>query len=173
MKLFSKLPLTEYRFSQDNWLQVRNVFIKLGLLESLRDNPAFLTTVTLNSAERADVLAHRLYGDSNLFWTLYLVNDIVDPSDWIMDDYTLSRYVKAKYDNPMGTHSVTNDAGTSRIINKGSPFGTVNMKHDTTRNSSLSNQQYEEEVNERRRTVRAIRKEYISAFLIDVERKLG
>lgn len=173
MKLFSKLPLTEYRFSQDNWLRVRDVFIKLGLLESLRDNPAFLTTVVLNSAERADVLAHRLYGDSNLFWTLYLVNDIVDPSDWIMDDYTLSRYVKAKYDNPMGTHSATNDAGTSRIINKGSPFGTVDMKHDTTRNSSLSNQQYEEGVNERRRTVRAIRKEYMPAFLIDVERKLG
>lgn len=173
MKLFSKLPLTEYRFSQDNWLQVRNIFIKLGLLESLRDNPAFLTTVTLNSAERAEFLAHRLYGDSNLFWTLYLVNDIVDPSDWIMDDYTHARYVKAKYENPMGTHHVSNDAGTSRIINKGSPFGTVDMKHDTTRNMSLSNQQYEDEVNERRRTVRAIRKEYMNAFLIDVERKLA
>lgn len=173
MKLFSKLPLTEYRFSQDNWLQVRNIFIKLGLLESLRDNPAFLTTFTLNSAERADVLAHRLYGDSNLFWTLYLVNDIVDPSDWIMDDNILARYVKAKYENPMETHHVTNDAGTSRIINNGSPFGTVDMKHDTTRNMSLSNQQYEEEANERRRTVRAIRKEYMNAFLIDVERKLA
>jgi len=183
MKLFKKLPLQGYLFKDDeDYFYFRDIFIKLRVLDSLKDNPTFLTTLTLNSAERADIVAHKMYGNSDLFWTLYLVNDIMDPSEWIMDSKTLDIYIKDKYDNPGSTHHYTKngeiaDLRANQIMVNKKPFGTTDSDPkfdfiDPTTYYPVSNAQYEETINDSKRIIRAIRKEYMPAFLVDVEKKL-
>lgn len=183
MKLFRKLPLQGYLFEgDDDYFFFRDIFIKLRILESLRDSPTFLTTLTLNSAERADVIAHKLYGRSDLFWTLYLVNDVVDPTEWLMDTRSIDAFIKKKYDNPGATHHYVRngqvaDLRANQIMINKRPFGTVDSDPefdiiDPTTYYPVSNAEHEESVNDSKRIIRAIRKEYMPSFLIDVEKKL-
>jgi len=183
MKLFRKLPLQGYLFEGDeDFFYFRDIFVKLRILDSLKDSPIFLTTLTLNSAERADIIAHKMYGRSDLFWTLYLVNDIMDPSEWILDNRTLDTFVKKKYDNPSETHhysknGVVSDLRANQMMINKRPFGTTDSDPDfdfidPTTYYPVSNTQYEETVNDSKRIIRAIRKEYMTSFLVDVEKKL-
>jgi len=183
MKLFNKLPLNGYIFdSSDDYFLFRDIFVKLRVLDSLKNNPTFLTTLTLNSAERADIVAHRLYGNSNLAWTLYLVNDISDPDEWIMDNKSLETFVRKKYDNFGETHHYVRknevaDLRANQFMITRNPFGTVDSSPeidiiDPNTYYPVSNMEYEEANNDSKRIIRAIRKEYITAFLMDVEKKI-
>jgi hypothetical protein len=183
MKYFKKLPIQGYMFKNDEeYFFFRDIFIKLRVLDSLRDNPSFLTTLVLNAAERADVVAHKMYGRSDLFWTLYLVNDIVDPNEWIMDTRSIDAFIKQKYDNPGAPHHYVRKGKVSDLrayqimVNK-NPFKTIdsNPEFDLTDPATyypVSNADYEETLNDSKRIIRAIRKEFMPAFLIDVEKKL-
>lgn len=176
MKYFEKLPISEYRFGHGDWFLFRDIFVRLRLLDGLQDNPSFLTSVVLNSSERADVLAHRLYGNSNLFWTLYLVNDIVDPADWIKTDRQMEVFVREKYENPDETSHLVDSEGkagdprANKIMVEKKPFGTENISPESF--FPISHYQREENLNDSRRIVRAIRKEYMAGFLADVDEKL-
>jgi Base plate wedge protein 53 len=183
MKIFNKLPLINYWFKDDEeYFFTRNIFIKLKIIDSLKDNPSFLTSYVLNSYERADVVAHKIYGNSNLFWTLYLANDILDPQDWIMDNKTLGQYTKEKYDNEDSTHHIERkgepaDYRSVQILTSKNPFKTIDSSPDndlTNPNSytPVSNYQYEERNNDSKHIIRAIRPEYMLVFLQDIEKKL-
>lgn len=173
MNLFQKLNVIDYQFGAE-WQQVRNVFIKLRLLDSLKDNPQFLTTHTLHAEERADVVAHKLYGDSELFWTLYLVNDIIDPTDWIMSAAVLDSYVNEKYDNPYGSIVAEDNTTAEDWFLKRKPFGTVDSNPQDRRTQKHTTTPYavEEAANDAKRIIRAIRPEFMQAFLKDAEDKL-
>lgn len=173
MNLFQKLNVIDYQFGAE-WQQVRNVFIKLRLLDSLKGNPQFLTTYTLHAEERADVVAHKLYGDSELFWTLYLVNDIIDPTDWIMPATMLDSYVKEKYDNPYGSIVAEDTTTAEDWFLKRKPFGTVDSNPQDRRTQKHATTPYavEEAANDAKRIIRAIRPEFMQAFLKDAEDKL-
>lgn len=173
MRLLENLPVIEYRFGMD-WMKVRDIFVHLRVLEHLRDNPQFLTTVSLDHADRADVVAHRLYKDSNLFWTLYLVNDIVDPADWVMSDSQLSKFVNWKYENP---NKLADDGQQTlraeQWLLKKKPFKTIiSGDVETIKPQKLSHYDIEESLNAQKKIIRAIRPEYMTAFLKDVEDKL-
>jgi hypothetical protein len=183
MKLFKKLPINGYIFDgDDDYFFFRDIFIKLKIREGLANNPKFLTTHVLNSYERPDVIAHKLYNNASLFWTLYLVNDVVDPKEWLLDGRTLDRYTAEKYDNSGATHHYERngsvaDYRSTTIMTTINPFGTVDSAPevnftDATTYYPVSNSEHEEKINDSKRIIRAIRKEHIDNFLRDVENKL-
>ncbi len=182
MNLFKKLPLIDYAFEQGDYFYLKNIFIKLRVIDSLKNDPSFLTTYSLNSYERADVIAHKLYGRSDLFWTLYLVNDVVDPNEWLMNQYNLDKFVKEKYVNTEAVHHYERkgaqaDLRANQILTVTKPFGTTDSSPefdltDPSTYEAVTNYSYEDTVNDSKRIIRAIRKEYMPSFLIDVEKKL-
>ena len=183
MRLFSKIPVISYGFKDDEeFFYSRNIFIKLKIIESLRDSNKLLTTYVVNSFERADVIAHKIYGNSNLFWTIYLANDILDPQEWLMNDITLSKYIKVKYDNPYAVHHVERkgavvDYRSAQIQTSINPFRTVDSDPeidftDYSTYNEITNSDNEERLNDTKRIIRAIRPEYLQNFLKDVEAKL-
>ena len=55
-----------------------------------------------------------MYGDSDYFWVITLVNNIVNRYyDWPLDEYVFQQYVKDKYANADGIHHFerTQDSG--------------------------------------------------------------
>lgn len=183
MKMFRQYPVKSYFWeNKDNTFLFRNFFIKIELLEYLKDNPRILTNYILNANERADVLAHKLYGNSDLHWTIYLVNDILDPRDWVKDSYSMDSFIKEKYNDPdyiaftsrMGEHA---QIESNRFMVEKNPFNTVDSNPDTSlldplTYDKISVNEFENNKNDSRRVVKAIRKEFIMPFLIDFERKI-
>ncbi len=183
MKYFRQYPIAKYTFDKkDEGFYFRNFFIKLELLAYLRDNPTVLTNYVLKSDERADALADKIYGNSDLFWTIYLVNDLLDPKDWVMNTTRFNAYLHEKYlDENAVAYTVRNgevaDLTTNRFMVEKNPFGTVDSSPDI----SITDPQTYDKItvldaemmaNDNKRIVKAIRPEFMPAFLKDFERKI-
>jgi hypothetical protein len=93
MRYFNTFPVTIY-----NNVLVRNIIARVKVFERAKRLNTIFYQYRVKDGERPDMIAHDYYGNSNYFWIIYLVNDIVDPYfDWPMSQRTFDRYIVEKY----------------------------------------------------------------------------
>ncbi len=186
MNIFKYLPLIEYKFPDDaDSTFIRNFFIRFKILDYINSNPKYFTTIVLNGTDRPDTIAYKIYGDSNLFWLVLMVNNIIDPYDWIMKEDSLDDFINSKYqDNEKyNIHHTERNGKTADyraatiMINK-KPFGTLDSDPDSsyidpTTYQEVTNQDFESAINDSKRIIRLIRPEYLDVFLSDVQKQLN
>ena len=183
MNMFKIFPIEKYWWGNEEAdFKFRNFFIKAALLEYIRDNPDVLSNYALRGNERPDVMSYKLYGTSDLHWTIYLVNDIVDPRDWALPMGAFERFLKDKYDDvDAHFYSTRNgefaDLKTNQFMVTQNPFGTVDSNPDPSLTdpqtySNITYRDYERMKNDSKLVVKAIKKEYMPAFLSDFENKI-
>lgn len=181
--MFRQYPVTDYYFDKkDEKFATRNIFLKVALMEHIRDNPSVLQRYVLNSDETPDVLAYKLYKNPDLYWVILMANDVVDPKDWVMSDGQFNAYIHEKYETGDDVaYTVRNGEVSSIVSNRymveKNPFGTVDSNPDSSLTdpstySLISEKELEYNENEGKRTVLAIKPEFITAFIKDFERKI-
>ena len=186
MRQFSAHPKTDY-FLNNKRIRITNFFIHFTLRDILKNNSNFLASYDLSAEERPDIVAEKVYGDSDLAWLVLMTNDVVDPTEeWIKNTTNFQNYLNSKYDTAKdlyaSSYSTYNgnvaDYDASDILqgNK-SPFGTVLSKKDAhatdpTAYSTMTNASVENELNENRRTIKIIKKEFLQAVLTEISTKL-
>lgn len=120
------------------------------------------------SGESALEVSHILYGTSEYYWTLYILNDVVNPlEDWYMSPMQLREYCKHKYDNPEYPHDfyyVT----TKKPLNYKQTSDMwylydngMSLPHDVTFNTNF---QYETKINESKKVINAVTESNILEF---------
>ena len=142
----------------------------------------------LSADERPDVVAEKVYGDGDLAWLVLMVNEIVDPtSDWVHSTTQFQSFLNEKYQTAQELYDVAytikdglvQDFRAMSTLNNGtSPFGTKLSKlesgaTDTTKYQEITNAYAEDLLNEGRRTIKLIRKEYLNEVLSDISKKIG
>lgn len=183
MRLFNQYPVTDYYFEKkDEKFATRNIFLKVALMDHIRDNPTVLQRYVLNSDETPDVLAFKLYKNPDLHWVILMANDVVDPRDWVMGDSQFRAYINEKYESGDEiAYTVRNGEDSSIVSNRfmveKNPFGTVDSDPDASLTdpstySKVSMKELEASENESKRTVLAVKPEFITAFIKDFERKI-
>jgi hypothetical protein len=68
----------------------------------------------VGEGESPETVAFKMYGDTNYFWVVCLMNNIVNRFyDWPLDEYVFQQYVADKYSNPEGIHhyEITQSSG--------------------------------------------------------------
>ena len=104
MSYFKKLPKTEYTFnyttedgiSKSIDLQMSDIFRKVAFTKKSKNDPDNYENFIVTMGEKPEDLAHKFYGDANLWWIILLFNDVIDPfNGWI---YTPSE-INDKFDN--------------------------------------------------------------------------
>lgn len=183
MKQFKNFPKIEYWFdTESESFFITNIFIHVTFLEFVKNNPTAMSNYVLRGDERADVVAYKLYGDSSLHWVLYLANDIVDPRDWAISSNDFERFLNQKYENSdLEAYKIRNGEVASLqtnsfMINK-NPFKTIDSAPDHSfldpqTYSSVSYREDETMRNDAKRIIKALKKEHMTAFLREFERKV-
>ena len=136
----------------------------------------------MNSDETPDVLAFKLYKNPDLHWVILMVNDVVDPKDWVMGDSQFRSYINEKYESGDEISYTVRKGEMSSIVSnrymiEQNPFGTVDSDPDSSfldpsTYSKVSLKESEEYENESKRTVLAVKPEFITAFIKDFELKI-
>ena len=67
------------------------------------------TYYELQEGERPDVTASKLYGNSDLHWTFFLVNDFHNYYDWYKSSVEFETYINKKYPGQIAIASSTTD----------------------------------------------------------------
>ena len=172
MTYFDMFPNIYYSAKGDsNFTIMKDILSRVKLIANVKENILGFDYYDVQDGETPEMIAHRYYGDVNLHWTILVANDIVDYyEDWPMSVQRFEQFVKEKYENPGAIHhyEIAQTSGDTTV--------TIDVGMNTTEYPSataISNYQYEDRLQEKKRQIRLISTRHIDDFVKEFERKMN
>jgi len=111
MSYFSKFPQINYSFDNGKINKTAiNILKRVGFKDFTKNNSRFFIEYNVMDGDTPEMVAHKIYGDSNLHWVILLFNDIINPYyDWPLSTRKLESYIKSKY--PGKAFFLTDESG--------------------------------------------------------------
>ena len=158
-----------------------NLLSKVALIREYNKTYEKFYTYVVKDGERPDTIAYREYNDTSLDWIIYLVNEMIDPySSWVMDYPTFIIYLEDKYGvKAEKLNNIFSESSISHYYYKGKPTDTqeiissYNYQMSKETYDKLGSPEgwfpksifdYENELNESKRTIKMLRSNYINEF---------
>jgi len=186
---FTNLPKVGYDINgtgKDSFLSVTNI------MKSVRFKPSVLEDITdyypyyVKEGERPDIIAHAQYGNIGYAYLIMLVNDIYDPNfDWPLSSQIFEKYIINKYGSVTTAISGVKNyyqivraevarTGTSERIPevKFVVDETTYDALDSGDRTTLSNYDYEVELNDAKREIKLINPAFIRDIDYQIKRTL-
>ena len=150
---------------------MKDLLSRVKLIAKVKENILGFDYYDVKDGETPEMIAHKYYGDVNLHWTILTVNNVVDYyEDWPMSVQRFEESVKEKYENPQAIHhyEITQTSGDTTV--------TIDVGMNTTEYPSataISNYQYEDSLQEKKRQIRLIQPRYVNEFVKEFESTLN
>ena len=169
---FDSFPVIPYDAKGDlNFKDVTNLLRRVGMRARLKSNTSLYDTYDVKEGETPEMIAHKLYGDTELHWVILIINDITDRyHQWPMTGGQFLDYLNDKYTNPDGIHHYesTQTSGDTKV--KIEVFNEVDDDAYTGL-TPITNREYEENEQDKRRKIRLVDPSFIEQF-VDEFKKL-
>ena len=176
---FSEFPKIYYDASgQDKPVIVTNILRRIAVRSKIKDNVVLYDTYDIKSGDTPESIAHKLYGDPTLHWTILMTNDITDRyHQWPMYEQQFNTYLNEKYSNPDGVHhyEISQSSGDSKLkidvyANEALYSGDTDFYSSAT---IVTNREYEEQEQDRKRGIKLIDPRFIDQFVEEFDKILG
>jgi|TARA_X000000950_G_scaffold4807_1_gene4994 hypothetical protein len=179
-----KNPLTSSP-NNDNYVTIKNLFLRAKLRDDVYSAVTFLQSYTIQEGMRPDNVAEDLYGNSELDWIILVTANIINVRDeWPMSGDVLYQYCEDKYGLAINdtrhheTEEVRNSEGklilpAGQIVDRDYTIPNP-LVFNTTINPvvPISNFLAETRVNEQKRSIKVMRREYLTMFMMDMKEAL-
>ena len=96
-KFFPQFPKIEYNLSgkNGNTNVVTDIFRRVKIRSKIADNVSLLDKYDVAEGEKPEDIAYKIYGDTDYFWVVTLVNNIVNRFyDWPLPEVVFQQYLK-------------------------------------------------------------------------------
>ena len=169
---FKSFPIIPYDSVGDlQFKDVTNLLRRVGLRAKLKSNTSLYDTYDVKEGETPEMVAFKLYGDSELHWIILIVNDITDRyHQWPMNFSQFNEYLNDKYSNPDGIHhyETTQSSGDTKVK--------IQIENDVDEDAytgltPVTNREYEESEQDAKRTIRLLDPSFVDQF-VDEYKKL-
>ena len=169
---FRNFPIIPYDSVGDlQFKDVTNLLRRVGLRAKLKSNTSLYDTYDVKEGETPEMIAFKLYGDSELHWIILIVNDITDRyHQWPMNFSQFNEYLNDKYSNPDGIHhyETTQSSGDTKVK--------IQIENDVDEDAytgltPVTNREYEESEQDAKRTIRLLDPSFVDQF-VDEYKKL-
>ena len=165
---FTKFPKILYDLKQDGTSKVvTDIFRRIKVREKIKDNISLLDKYDVGEGETPETVAFKVYGDTNYFWIICLMNNVVNRFyDWPLDEFVFQQYVADKYSNPEGIHhyEITQSSGKQTGDGPADYSHKLEVNSDTAGAQSVSNIEYERRLQDEKRQIRILLPQYLPAF---------
>ena len=179
---FRNLPRVGYDINgtgKDSFLSVTNIMKRVKFKPSVLEDISNYYPYYVKEGERPDIIAHAQYGNIGYAYLIMLVNDIQDPNfDWPLSSQIFEKFIINKYGSvTLAIAGVKNyyqiiraevaRTGTSERVPevKFAVDETTYDALDTADRSTLTDYDYEVELNDAKREIRLIN----PAFVQDID----
>ncbi len=174
--------------SISDYIQTKNLFKRVKLSDEIFEDLTFFTKYKINSEDRPDNVAYKVYDDANLDWLVMLSNNIINyESEWPMDQVSYNNYLLNKYGSYENVYNVHHyetqeilDNNKQVILQKGlevpvdfsityydSATGTEKIANNIT--DGISNQQYEDKIQNAKSNIYLLKPNYLPVILEEIE----
>jgi len=97
-KYFNFFPKVLYTTNSSTGDVVNNITSRFNFEENFKNNTAVCYEYDIQDSDTPEIIASKIYKDSEKHWVVLLFNDILDPQfDWPMDYRTLISFINNKY----------------------------------------------------------------------------
>ncbi len=169
---FENFPFVLYDSVGDgNFKVVTNLLKRVAVRSKVKINTALFDTYDVKGGETPEMIADKLYDDPELHWIILLLNDITDRyHQWPQNQNQFLAYINDKYSNVDATHhyEISQVSGDTTIK---IDIGTDNTDYPTA--SVITNFEYEEELQDKKRKIRLLDPAYLGAFVAEYEKLMG
>jgi len=172
-----------------DYIRVKNFFRRATLREDIFQSLTFFTKYSIEGDDRPDNVANKVYDNSDLDWVILLANNITHiPTEWPMAQNDFDRFLLDKYDNYdtlyNGVHHhetiEVKDSNEVTIVREGLEVSSdftqtyydyydAEMKTASNITRPVTNYQYEEKLENKKREIFVLKQEYLTVILDDIE----
>ena len=169
---FNNFPLIPYDSVGDGEFKlVTNLLKRVAVRTKVRTNTAIFDTYDVKEGETPEIIADMLYNDAELHWVILLMNNVTDRyHQWPKNTNQFLAYINDKYSNVDATHhyEISQVSGDTTIK---IDIGTDNTGHSGA--SAVTNFEYEEALEDKKRSIRLLDPAYLGAFVAEYEKLMG
>ena len=141
---------------------VTNLLRRVGIRAKVKTNTLLFDTYKVKEGETPEIIAHKLYGDTELHWVVMLVNNITDRyHDWPMNNLQFNTYLNQKYTNTDGVHHYEIEQQSGDTTTKIEVTDLINYPSAST----VTNYEYEQKRQDELREIRLLDPQYIKDFV--------
>ena len=168
---FGSFPVIPYDSKGDlKFKDVTNLLRRVGIRTKLKSNALLYDTYNVKEGETPEMIAHKLYGDSELHFVIMLINDITDRyHQWPMSLPQFQEFINDKYDDPDGIHHYESTQTSCDTKVKIEVFNEVDSDAYTGL-TPITNREYEENEQDKKRQIRLLDPSYIEQFVDEFEK---
>ena len=188
MGYFRELPNLLYpsflpeKTSSLDFIEVKNIFRRIKVRDDLFNNFTVFNKYEIPEGARPDTVAEDIFGSPNLDWVVLTVAGILNVrNEWPLSNRDLYNYANNKYDESLNstrffeTKEVKDSSGRlilpkGKVVDSnftipkpGTPTATLNPV------VGISNYEYETRLNDEKRNINILRKEYLNQFIDDMK----
>jgi hypothetical protein len=195
MKYFNTLPKIITSNYNGGATILTNLLARANIIPESLKNPLLYYTYDIQEGDTPEIVSHKYYGDSYRYWIVLFANQIIDPQwDWPLSVSNFNRYIVDKYTNfnpyltihhyekiliqtDVNTNTTTTnmiivDEDVYNLIVVGTtsytlPTGVVSV---TTNKRAVSYYTYELELNESKRNIQLLNRNYVNEFESELKR---
>ncbi len=198
MKYFEQLPKVLMTDKKGVSTLYTNLMARASIIKELLNNPVLFYSYDIQDGDTPEIVADKFYGDGYRFWLILFANEMLDPQwDWPLNSTNFNVYLDDKYQDfdPYTTIyeyqkivSIYDTATKTTTVEK---FSVDENTYDSLLNSTNTYNfpssssvvtiskniktyfEYEVENNERKRSIKLLKKEYATQIENELKSLMG
>ncbi len=151
-----------------NYKLLPDILRRVKQRSAIKSGQFIFDTYDVVDGEKPEDVAYKWFGDAQLHWVILMTNNVIDRYyDWPMNSVQFQTMLEDKYSNPDGIHhyELTQDSGRTTSQGPSDYSHKVEVTSDTVNASSVSNREYEEREQDKKRSIRLLNQKFLPAFI--------
>ncbi len=179
MSYFSKFPLITYDIKNNgNYKLLPDILRRVKQRSAIKSGQFIFDTYDVKNGEKPEDIAYKWFGDAELHWVILMTNNVTDRYyGWPMNDVQFAEFLTDKYgagsEDAIHHYELTQDSGRTTGQGPNDYSYLVEVTSDTDNASSISNREYEEREQDRKRSIRLLNPTYLSDFLQEFDKLIS
>ena len=177
MSYFSKFPLIAYDIKGNKARKLLpDILRRVKTRALIKSGGVLFDTYDVKNGEKPEDIAYKWFGDAELHWIILMTNNITDRYyQWPMNHVQFQTFLEDKYSNPDAIHHYEIPKSSGNTTGKGpSDYShLVEVNSDTPNASTISNREFEERQQDKKRSIRLLDKSFVGQFISEFDRLIA
>ena len=151
-----------------NYKLLPDILRRVKQRNAIKDGQFVFDNYDVKDGEKPEDIAYKWFGDAELHWVILMTNNVTDRYyEWPMNQVQFQTMLEDKYSNPDGIHhyEITRDSGRTTGQGPNDYSYLVECNSDTANAVSVSNREYEEREQDKKRSIRLLNQRHLSDFI--------
>ena len=179
MSYFNKFPLMIYDMKNDgNYKLLPDILRRVKIRAGIKAGQMIFDKYDVKTGEKPEDVAYKWFGDAELHWVILMTNNITDRYyGWPLSSAQFAEYLTDKYgagnEDAIHHYEVTQDSGRTSGKGPSDYSHKVEVNSDTDNASSISNREYEEREQDKKRQIQLLDKSLLGDFVAEFDRLIA